>query len=307
MHRNDHSDLQIAKNERALRFSIIMVSIMLSVKFIGAHITHSLALFSDSCHLVTDLASLLISWSGLKLAARKADSRFTFGYYRFSILSALINNLLLIGVSFFILFQTFQRYVNPLPVESCGMIIIAIVGLLINLTIIVKLRTGQKNLNIKSVFLHFMGDTLADLGVLIGGLIIGNTGWYGIDTILSALLSCLIFRSASTMAIECVKILLESAPQNINIKQLKESLCRLPGVVEITDLHIWSLSLENVVLTAHVSVVSTNVSEISKIIHQIQQVLYEHFNIVHSTIQVEYYTCESGFHSKSGIHGGKRM
>jgi cobalt-zinc-cadmium efflux system protein len=157
MHRNDRSDLQMAKNERTLRFSIVMVSIMLSVKFIGAYITHSLALFSDSWHLVTDLASLLISWSGLRLAVRKADNRFTFGYYRFSILSALINNLLLIGISFFILFQTFQRYVNPLPVEPGGMIIIAIAGLMINLIIIVKLRAGQKNLNIKSVFLHFMG------------------------------------------------------------------------------------------------------------------------------------------------------
>jgi cobalt-zinc-cadmium efflux system protein len=145
---------------------------------------------------------------------------------------------------------------------------------------------------------------LADLGVLIGGLIIGNTGWYGIDTILSALLSCLIFRSASTLAIECVKVLLEAAPQDINIKQLKEFLCRLPGVAEITDLHIWSLSLENVVLTAHVCVVPMKAPEINQIIHRIQQVLYEQFNIIHSTIQVEYSPCESRFHSKSDTSQG---
>jgi cobalt-zinc-cadmium efflux system protein len=292
-------DLKMAANERKLLFSVILVAIILTAKFIGSYSTRSLALRSDSWHLVTDLASLLISWAGLKIATRKADFRFTFGYYRFSILSALINNLSLIGVSFVILFQTVQRYFHPVPVEAGGMVFFAVLGLVVNSIIIFKLRDGRENINVKSVFLHFLGDTLADLGVLIGGLVIKYTGWYKIDTGLSAILACFILRSAMKMAQECVKVLLEAAPANLSIIKIKESLKQIPGVKEITDLHIWSLSLENVVLTAHICVSAAMISAGNEIVHQIQHVLAERFNIIHSTIQIESFPCGSCFHSRA--------
>jgi cobalt-zinc-cadmium efflux system protein len=293
----DH-DFQMTANEKKLLFSIILVAIILTAKLIGSYLTKSLALRSDSWHLATDLASLIISWAGLKIATREANIRFTFGYYRFSILSALINNLSLIGISFVILFQTITRYLHPVRVEPGGMVLFSILGLVINLIIIFKLRDGQKNINVKSVFLHFMGDTLADLGVLIGGLLIKYTGWYRIDTGLSALLACFILRNAMTMTQECVKVLLEAVPGNISILKIKESLKKIPGVKEVTDLHIWSLSLENIVLTAHICVLPTSINVSNEIIHQIQQVLLERFSIVHSTIQVESDPCGSSFHSR---------
>jgi cobalt-zinc-cadmium efflux system protein len=274
-------------NGKRLLFPIVLVSLLLIAKLVGSYLSKSLALRSDTWHLVTDLASLIISWAGLKVAIRKADLRFTFGYYRFSILSALINNLLLIGISFVILFQTIQRFLHPVEVEPDGMVFFSILGLVVNFIIIFKLRDGQKNINLKSVFFHFMGDTLADLGVLIGGLIIKHTGWYRIDTGLSALLACFILRSAMVMAEECLKIFLEAAPADLSIPKIKEFLKKIPGVIEITELHIWSLSLENLILTVHIRISTVSVAEINEIIREIQHGLSECFNIAHSTIQVE--------------------
>ncbi|EKQ57663.1 MULTISPECIES: cation diffusion facilitator family transporter [Clostridium] len=267
-------------------------------KFIGAFISKSLALFSDSWHLLTDIASLILSYWGVKVALKSANHKYNFGYYRFSIFTALINNLSLILISVYIFYKAILRYFNPVNVEPSGMIIFSILGLTVNTIVVLNLRNNSNNMNVKSVFLHFMVDALSDIGVLIGGIIIYFTHLPGVDTLLSAILACLILRNAFKMTIECIKILLEAAPEDISIDELKESIKDLGGIIEITDIHIWSLSKEILSMTAHISIKECNIENCESRLHEIQHLLKDKFNIDHSTIQFEKSTCGSCFHSK---------
>jgi cobalt-zinc-cadmium efflux system protein len=294
----------IYQSEKKIIITLILVSIIFFGKFSGAVITNSLALFSDTWHLLTDILSLLISWWGLRMAQKTATRRYTFGYYRFSILTALINNVSLIAISIFIFYKAVLRFLHPVQVQSAGMIVFAILGLVINSLIIFNLHGKTNNVNVKSVFLHFMGDALSDLGVLFGGIIIAFTGLYGTDTLLSAILACLILFNAVKMSIECVKILLEGAPASIPIDELKNSMIGVDGVVSVTDLHVWSLSMENVVMTAHVCLNTEKIRDSELILHSIQHLLKDKYQIEHSTIQFEHCTCSSCYHSKPD-HNGK--
>lgn len=297
----NHSD--IYQNEKKLIITFLLVTLIFSVKLCGAILTNSLALFSDTWHLLTDIVSLLISWWGLRMARKTATYRYTFGYYRFSILSALVNNVLLTGISVYIFYSAVIRFLHPVQVHPTGMIVIAILGLVINSLIVFNLHGKSNNVNIKSVFLHFMGDALSDLGVLIGGIVITLTGIFGADTLLSAILACLILFNAVKMTMECIRILLERAPSNIPINELKQGMVCVSGVVSVTDLHIWSLSAENAVMTAHVCLNAEKVQDCEVILHSIQHFLKEKYQIEHSTIQFEHCTCSSCYHSKPDHYG----
>ncbi len=286
------------QSEKKLLFTIIGVSIIFIGKFFGAFITNSLALFSDSWHLLTDIASLVLSFWGVKIALKSANNKYTFGYYRFSILTALVNNLSLIIISIYIFYKAILRYFNPVNVEPAGMIVFSILGLAVNTMVVLNLGNDSNNMNVKSVFLHFLGDALSDVGVLIGGVIIYFTHLPGVDTLLSAVLACLILRNAFKMMIECIKILLEAAPEGISIDELKKSIKDLGGIIEITDVHIWSLSKEVLSMTAHISIKESNIENCEEKLHDIQHLLKDKYNIDHSTIQFEKFTCGSCFHSK---------
>ncbi|RII35802.1 cation transporter [Clostridium chromiireducens] len=286
------------QSEQKLFLTIVGVSIIFIGKFLGALFTNSLALFSDSWHLLTDIASLILSFWGLKIGLKAADDRYTFGYYRFSILTALINNISLILISIYIFYKAIVRYFNPIDVQPEGMIIFSILGLLVNTIVVLNLRDNSNNMNVKSVFLHFLGDALSDIGVLIGGIVIYFTHLSGVDTLLSAILACLILKNSLKMTIECTKILLEAAPEEISIDEVKKSIKYLGGIMEVTDVHIWSLSKEILSMTAHVSIQECTIENCERKLHEIQHLLKDKFNIEHSTIQFEKCTCGSCFHSK---------
>jgi cobalt-zinc-cadmium efflux system protein len=286
------------QSEKKILYTIIGVAIIFIGKLIGAFMTHSLALFSDSWHLLTDIASLVLSFYGLKIALKAANRKYTFGYYRFSILTALINNISLIAISLYILYKAVLRYFNPVDIQPVGMIVFSILGLVVNTIVVFNLRDSSNNINVKSVFLHFLGDALSDIGVLIGGIVIYFTHLSGIDTVLSAVLASLILRNAFKMIVECTNIFLEAAPEEISIDELKKSIKELGGIIEITDIHIWSLSKEMLSMTAHISIKECSIENCEEKLHDIQHLLKEKFNIDHSTIQFEKCTCGSCFHSK---------
>lgn len=297
--KNETTDSGLLKSRRKILYTFILVSIIFAGKFTGAFVTHSLALFSDSWHLLTDIASLIISWWGLKISTRRSNEKYTFGYYRYGILTALINNVSLILISLFIFYKAILRYLHPVDIQPAGMIIFAILGLTVNIIIVTNLRDNSNNMNVKSVFLHFIGDALSDTGVLLGGIIIYFTKISGVDTLLSAVLACLILKNALTMTFECVKILLEAAPEGISINSVRKSMKKIENVREVTDMHIWSLSKEVLAITAHVSVRHQDSIICEETLHKIQHLLKEEFNIDHSTIQFEHSTCSSCFHSKA--------
>ncbi|MCB8818221.1 cation diffusion facilitator family transporter [Desulfosporosinus shakirovi] len=286
-------------NRTRIAISMALVALTLTAKLFFAFKTNSLALFSDSWHLFTDLASLIICLWGLTIATKPADLQHTFGHYRHSVLAALINNITLILVSLVILYMAFNRYLHPLPVEPQGMIAVSVVGLIVNFVIVQILKGNEQNLNLQSAFLHFIGDALADFGVLVGGLVILWTGWMGIDTLLSAILACLILRNAFVMTRECLTIFLESAPTTISIGSIREAILSLESVRSITDIHIWSLSKEIIAMTAHVEVAETSLTQ-EELLHKIQQLLTDQFGIVHTTIQLEHTHCGSCFHRTHG-------
>lgn len=288
----------MVQSERKVFITLILVSCIFAGKFIGAFVTNSLALFSDSWHLLTDIASLIISWWGLKQARKSATYQYTFGFYRHGVLTALINNVSLIVISVFIFCKAVDRYLHPAQVEPGGMILLAVFGLIINCVIVLGLRQNTKNINVKSVFIHFLGDALSDCGVLLGGIIIFYTGLNDVDTLLSAILACLILGNAVKMTMECVKILLERAPSTIPIEELIESMKQIEGIVSVTDLHIWSLSMENIAMTAHICFKSEQVADCETVLHEVQHLLKDKYRIDHSTIQFEHSTCSSCYHNK---------
>lgn len=292
------SHTSLVQSQKKLVITMILVSLVLTAKFIGAYTTKSLALFSDSWHLATDLASLMISWWGIRSSLRPASAKYSYGYCRYSVFTALINNISLILISAYIFYQAVLRYYHPVEIKPNGMILISVFGLLINLVIIRNLGSHSKNANVKSVFLHFMGDALSDLGVLIGGVIILLTGQHGIDTVLSAALACLILKNAISMCHECIKILLEAVPKDISIEAVRQTLKEVQGIVDVKDIHVWSLSMETLAMTAHICITEANMELYESTIHKVQHILKDQFGIEHSAIQIEKLPCSSCYHSK---------
>lgn len=288
----------MAQSQKKLSYTIVLVSLVMVAKFIGAYKTNSLALLSDSWHLATDLASLIISWWGIRSALKPASATYSYGYCRYSVLTALINNVSLIFISLYIFYQAILRSFHPAEIKPDGMILLAVIGLIVNLIIIRVLGHHSKNANIKSVFLHFAGDALSDVGVLIGGIVILITGLHGIDTILSAALACLILKNAVSMLHECIKILLEAVPKSISIEELRQTLKETQGIIDVKDIHVWSLSMETLAMTAHICIHPSDMNCYESILHKVQHLLKDQFGIEHSAIQIETMPCSSCYHSK---------
>ena len=179
----------------------------------------------------------------------------TFGYHRVGILAALVNNISLVAISFYILYQAYLRYLSPQDIETSGMSMLAAIGIVISASIVFLVNDGAKNnLNMRSVWLHFAGEGLASLGVLIGGIIIYFTEWYWVDTLLSAVLGLTILRGAVTMLQDITRILLEGTPPNISVKDISQCLRQIHCVKEARDIHVWCLAEEKIALSAHIQI-----------------------------------------------------
>ena len=281
------------QSSKMLAWATTLTSLTFIAKLVGGYLTNSLALMSDAWHLFTDLLSLILSWWAVKLAGRKPNSWATYGFHRAGILAALLNNITLIAVSFYILYHAYLRSLTPQPVESGGMLIMAVFGLLVNGCIVMILHTGAKsNLNIRSTWLHFMGDIAADFGVLIGGIIIYFTGWYSVDTLLSGILGLTILRGAVIMLKDIICILLEGIPGKLSVNQISESLIQLPNITAARDIHVWYLAEEEVALSAHIEIASdVPLSHTEPMLQQIKEMLLEKFHITHINIQFELHEC----------------
>lgn len=299
MNSNSDYDIYLKQSEHRLLVSIGLVSLIFSIKLTGGLCSNSLALLSDSLHLITDFISLIISWIGLRITSKPANYKYTYGHYRHSIFTALINNMLLIVISIFILYKAYERYLQPVAIESSLMIIFSILGIIVNTVILLTLKSNSDNLNIKSAFLHFIGDITADIFVLIGAIVIYFTGIGVIDIILSVILSIFILRTAIKMAIDCIRIFLEAAPKEISIDTVKNDIKAIDNIIDVKDLHVWSLSQEVVAMTAHISTTEKDSIEREKLIHEIQHLVKDNFNISHTTIQLENTPCSSCFHNKA--------
>jgi cobalt-zinc-cadmium efflux system protein len=253
---------------------------------VGGWMTNSLALMSDAGHMLTDVSALGLSLVALWFAGKPADVKKTYGYYRMEILSALLNGVLLLGITGFILYEAWERFRAPSPVALGPMAIVATVGLVANLGALGFLHRTH-SMNVRGAFLHVLGDTLSSVGVLIGAGIMALTGWFVVDPIISVVISVVIVVGAIRLVRDAVDVLMEAVPAHVDLAQIKELMLRVPGVTEVHDLHVWTISSGVYALSAHMVVLDPMVCNNDEMLSAVKHELYDRFGIDHTTIQIE--------------------
>ena len=295
-HEHSHCEAQGHSHQTQLqkkfKIAVLVTFIVFLGEVIGGIWSGSLALLSDAVHVLSDVLSLLISWLAIYLSTRPATASRTYGYHRAEVFAALLNGVSLIGISGWIFYEAYHRYMEPMPIKVSGMLIVACLGFVANLIILWQLHgESHGNLNVRSAVLHVIGDTLSSVGVVIGGAIIYWTGWYPADAILSFLIGGIILVSAVNVTKDAVHILLENSPRNADAHTVAEHLRRLDTVQDVHDMHIWSLCSNYCALSAHIVVDENTVLAPDRILEQINAELQTHFGIGHTTLQLEQVAC----------------
>lgn len=275
-----------------MKFVVWLTVAIFILEVVGGILTHSLALLSDAGHILADVLALGLSWVALVLSSRPANDRKTYGYLRTEVIAASINGATLFLVAIWIFYEAYQRINQPVAVKSLEMFIIATVGLLVNLVVFFKLKgISEHSLNVKSAFLHVLGDMLASVGVIIGGVIMLFTRLYIVDPIVSILVGLIILRSAFSVIRESTDILLEGVPRNVQLNDVDSTLREVEGVEDLHELHVWSVSSKDVALSCHVLIKEQSIHSAQNILDQIRLQLKKRFNIEHTTIQFECGCC----------------
>jgi cobalt-zinc-cadmium efflux system protein len=251
----------------------------------------SLALISDAGHNFTDALALVLAAIGVYLQSKPADEVKTFGYHRAGVLAAFVNAITLVVMAGFIFWEAWKRVSHPEPVQEWTMLGVACAGLLLNLSVMFGLR-GDKDhdLNVRAAFVHMLGDALSSVAIVVGALLIHFTGWRQIDPILSVIIGALIVYSAWDIILESLNVLLEGLPRGIHLNHVVEALQKVDGVVDVHDLHIWSLGSHAHALSCHVLIDDMPPSASESILRQMNDVLCG-FKIHHTTIQFEHTKC----------------
>jgi cobalt-zinc-cadmium efflux system protein len=275
-----------------LQWSLIATVLFVVLEvFAGIH-SHSLALLSDAGHNATDALALLLSWFAFYLQSRGANERKTFGYHRAGVLAAFLNALVLVLLSLWIFWESYQRLTQPEAVAENWMMAIAAAGLVLNGGIMWGLRGAHANdINVRSAFIHMLGDLLGAAAILIGGAIIRWTGWLQIDPLLSILIAGLIVWTAWDIIQESLNILLEGLPRGLELNEVQAAMCGVRGVLDVHDLHIWSIGSSSHALSCHVLIEDVPPSASNCVLHDINHLLQDRFHICHTTVQFEHVNC----------------
>ena len=279
-------------NVKRVQIALVLTGTVMVVEVIGGIISGSLALLADAGHMLTDTMALALAAFAFRVSSRPADGRRSYGYQRVQIIAAFVNGLSLLGIVGWILFEAVMRLIDPPDVIGRTMLIVASAGLLVNIFAFVVLHGGdQDNLNIRGAALHVLGDLLGSVAAIIAALVVIRTGWMPIDPILSVLVATLILRSAWQLVRRSAHILLEGAPEWLDVDEMQEKIiARVPEVSEIHHVHVWGLTPQHLMLTMHV-VLPENVVEPTPVVRRVKAVLMSDFGIDHSTIEAEYGDC----------------
>jgi cobalt-zinc-cadmium efflux system protein len=264
---------------------------ILLLEVAGGFLANSLALLSDAGHVLTDLAALVLTFMALRLAARPATDRKTYGFRRLEILSALVNGVTLVFVSLFIFFEAYRRLRHPEPVQGTEVFVIATLGLIGNGIGVILLHDSGHNLNVRGAFLHLVGDTVSSVGVILSGLIIAFTGWWVIDPLVSIGIACVIIVGAVRLIDESVDILLEGTPRHIDMDKVMAEISGVAGVCSVHDVHIWCVTPELCMMSGHVVLADTHDLPSNEVLLLINKLMARDFGIEHTTIQMEYEHC----------------
>lgn len=288
-------------NERNLRIVLALTASFMAAEVIGGIAFKSLALISDAAHMFTDAAALAIALVAIRIGKRAADHKRTFGYYRFEILAAAFNAVVLFLVAAYILYEAYQRFRSPPEIQSLGMLMIALLGLAVNLVGMRMLRAGSRSsLNVKGAYLEVWADMLGSLGVIFAALVIYFTGWAWVDAVVAALIGIWVLPRTWKLLKESLNILLEGVPVDIGLDEIEQALLAVPGVREIHDLHVWALTSGKNSLTVH-AVLAEGADE-QTVLAAVTKTLAERFSMRHVTVQIEAAACDM-----KELHGGRHF
>lgn len=292
---HDHGTGEI-KHEKPLWIAFGLTAVFLVAEVVGGILTNSLALLSDAAHMATDVIALAISLVAVRLSRKPPDAKRTYGYARIEAIGALINGVLLFVVAFYILWEAVGRFREPPEVASTGMLVIAALGLAVNLISMRLLKAGSgQSLNVKGAYLEVWADMLGSVGVIVAAIVIKLTGWTVVDPILAVLIGLWVLPRTWTLLREAGQVLMQGVPQGLDTSSIRSALQALEGVSEVHDLHVWALGSKEPMLTAHL-VLSDATTGPDAVRAAAASMLARQFHIEHATLQVEAASC--------GDHGG---
>src|SRR5262245_14117474 len=281
-----------ANTSRVLKWALIATLAYIVLTAVAGVRARSLALISEAGHNLSDFFALLLSLVALYFQTRPPSSTKTFGYQRAGVLAAFVNAIMLVGLSIYIFFEAARRFYAPVEVHAQVMIYVAAAGVVMNGLIAMALYRSSRDLNIRSAFLHEVGDTLSTAAVIVGGWIILNTGQYWIDSALSFGIGALILWSATDIVRETLNILLEGTPRGMSLTKVADEIARTEGVLDVHDLHVWSLGSETHALSCHIRIADIPPSASERILREVNDRLAKLFHIHHTTIQFDNVVCD---------------
>jgi cobalt-zinc-cadmium efflux system protein len=288
---HDHGTGEI-EHEKPLWWAFGLTAAFLVAEVIGGLVTHSLALLSDAAHMGTDVLALAISLFAVRLSRRSPDAKRTYGYARMEALGAMVNGGLLFVVAGYILWEAARRFGDPPHVASTGMLVIASIGLAVNLVSMRLLKAGSvTSLNVKGAYLEVWSDMLGSIGVIAGAVLIKLTGWTIVDAIVAVLIGLWVLPRTWKLLREAGHVLMQGVPAGLDLAQIREALLTNPDVAAVHDLHVWALGSKKAVLTAHV-VLRDSKADLDRVRGKLGALLDDRFGIQHATLQVERAACD---------------
>ncbi|WCP73461.1 cation diffusion facilitator family transporter [Sphingomonas hankookensis] len=269
-----------------LGWALALTSTYLVAEVVGGFVFNSLALLSDAAHMLTDVAALVIALMAIRIGQRPPDDRRTFGYRRFEILAAAFNAILLFGIAIYVFVEAIQRFTDPEPVQSWSMLIVAAIGLVVNLVSMRLLTAGKEgSFNVKGAYLEVWADMIGSVSVIIGALAIKFTGWTWIDPIVAVAIGLWVLPRTWVLLRDTTNVLLEGVPSGLRLVEVRAAVSAVPGVAGLHDLHVWSMSNDDVSCTMHVTLAPG--ADADTVRKAVTELIDERFGIEHATIQTE--------------------
>lgn len=279
-----------ARHQKALMISFGLIATFFVVEAVGGIITNSLALLSDAGHMLTDVIGLGMALAAIQLANRHAQKatagQNSFGLYRLEILAAFVNALLLFGVAIYVLVEAIRRFTDTPEVLGVPMLVVAVLGLIVNMVAFALLREGaSESLNVEGAYLEVLADTIGSVGVIIAAVLLEVFGWAWVDPVIGAAIGLWILPRTWRLGRQAVRILLQAAPPHIDLGEVSDQLGAIPGVIDVHDLHVWTLTSDMENASVHLVVETTDHSH--DVLDQARYLLQERYDISHATLQVE--------------------
>lgn len=276
--------------------AVAVTFFLVAAELVSGLLGHSIALISDAIHNLTDVPTLVISWIGMRLALRPPTAEKTYGYHRAGILAAFVNSMLLGLVALFLIYVSAMRFFHPVEVHTGLMLWIAVLALVINGGITLAVHRGRSDLNVRTVWIHNLGDALSNVAIFAGALAIRYTGALWVDPVLGIAIGVMVLWSGIGILQESGHVLLEGLPREMTLENVAASILRVPGVNEVHDIHIWTLGTDLVALSCHVRIPDMHMEQSQTILRELQGVLDRDFHIAHTTVQFE----RAGLPAESG-------